>query len=93
MNIPRPEFQTTALSDLCRRYQVRELALFGSTARGEQSLSSDIDLFLAVAGLSRELSVLMRRPVDLVPKASLKKTLREQVLAEAEVDYALDATE
>jgi predicted nucleotidyltransferase len=99
MNIPRPEFQTTALSDLCRRHQVRELALFGSTVRGEQSLGSDIDLlvefepqarigFLALAGLSRELSVLMCRPVDLVPKAGLKKTLRGQVLAEAEVVYA-----
>ena len=99
MNIPRSEFQTTALSELCRRYQVRELALFGSVARGEQRVDSDIDLlvefepqarvgFLALSSLSRELSVLMRRPVDLVPKAGLKKTIREQVLAEAEVVYA-----
>ena len=99
MNIPHPEFQTTAFSDLCRRYQVRELALFGSTVRGEQSIGSDIDLlvefepqarvgFQALSSLSRELSSLMQRSVDLVPKAGLKRTIRDQVLSEAQVIYA-----
>ena len=94
-----PQFEEAALSVLCRRYQVRELALFGSTVRGEQREDSDLDFlvefepqahigFLALSELSRELSALMRRPVDLVPKAGLKKTIREQVLAEAEIIYA-----
>lgn len=99
MNISPPELPADALGDLCRKYQVRELALFGSAARGEQTTDSDLDFlvefepqarvgFLALSGLSRELSVLTHCPVDLVPKAGLKRTIRDQVLAEAKVIYA-----
>ena len=90
---------TNAVADLCRKYQVRELALFGSAARGEMTAQSDLDFlvefqpqahvgFLTLSGLSRELSSVLHRPVDLVPKAGLKPTLRAEVLAEAEVVYA-----
>ena len=34
------------LEELCRRYQVRELSLFGSAARGELRPESDIDLLV-----------------------------------------------
>ena len=99
MSIQQPDFATAALGDLCRRYQVRELALFGSAVRGRQREDSDLDFlvefepqarieFLVLSSLSRELSELMHRSVDLVPKAGLKKTIREQVLAEAKVVYA-----
>ncbi len=99
MNTQAPDLSTTALRDLCRRYQVRELALFGSAARGELRADSDLDFlvefepqarvgFLTLSSLSRELSSLLHRPVDLVPKAGLKPTIRGQVLAEAEVVYA-----
>ena len=99
MNDQQPEISTTALGELCRKYRVRELALFGSATRGELRADSDLDFlvefevqarvgFLALAGLSRELSLLMRRQVDLVPKAGLKAALRGQVLAESEVVYA-----
>ena len=94
-----PQFENAALSIICHRYQVRELALFGSTVRGEQNAGSDLDFlvefepqarvgFLTLSSLTRELSNLMHCPVDLVPKAGLKKAIREQVLAEAEVVYA-----
>ena len=100
MNSTKPELEKlAALSDLCRRYQVRELAVFGSTVRGEQRPDSDIDLliefepqvragFLTLSRLSRELSALLHRPVDLVPKMGLKHTIKDQVLIEAEVIYA-----
>lgn len=99
MNSQKPEFPTTALNALCRKYQVRELSLFGSAARGELRADSDLDFlvefepqarigFLALSGLSRELSALLHRPVDLVPKAGLKPIIRGQVLAEMEVVYA-----
>ena len=38
------EVDGAILADLCRRYQVRELSLFGSAARGEMRPDSDIDL-------------------------------------------------
>ena len=35
-----------AITEICRRYQVRELSLFGSAARGEMREDSDIDLMV-----------------------------------------------
>jgi len=98
MNMTRLALTTTALADLCRKYQVRELALFGSAVRGELHADSDLDFlvefepqarvgFLTLAGLSRELSCLLHCPVDLVPKAGLKPATRGRILAEAEIVY------
>jgi len=73
------EVDEISLADLCRRYQVRELALFGSAARGESRADSDIDLLVEFlpqahiglmdyAGLMLDLSKLLGRKVDLVSK-------------------------
>ena len=86
------------LAALCRKYAVRELSVFGSAARGEVECDSDVDLLvlfedgaevglLKLAGLQRELTALLGRRVDLVPKDSLKPILRDAVMAEAEVLY------
>jgi predicted nucleotidyltransferase len=99
MNTHSQELPIAALRDLCLKYQVRELALFGSAARGEQNEDSDLDFlvefepqarigFLSFSSLSRELSALTHCRVDLVPKLGLKKTIRDQVLAEAKIIYA-----
>ena len=67
------------IAEICRRHQVKELAVFGSAARGEVRPDSDIDLlveFLAEARVSllrhaaaeRELSAWLGRRVDLVSK-------------------------
>lgn len=67
------------LADLCRRYHVRELSLFGSAARGEMRPDSDIDLLVEFipeakvdlfeySGLMQDLSTLIGRKVDLVSK-------------------------
>lgn len=87
------------LADFCRRYGVRELALFGSRASGEAKPDSDVDLlvsfepgvrvtFLTLARMQRELEALLGRSVDLVPKDGLKPVIRDQVLASARVLYA-----
>jgi predicted nucleotidyltransferase len=39
--LPEPE-----IAAICRRYQVRELCVFGSAARGEMGPDSDIDLLV-----------------------------------------------
>jgi uncharacterized protein len=93
------EIPAAAIAAICRRYQVRELSLFGSSLRGEAGQASDIDLlvdfvpeaevgFLALAAMARELSTLLGRKVDLVPKDGLKPLIRASVLAEAEVVFA-----
>lgn len=87
------------IAALCRRYQVRELAVFGSYLRDDFRPDSDIDLlvefapeaeigFLLLSRMGRELSQLLHRPVDLVPKGGLKRTIRDQVLASRKVLYA-----
>ncbi len=83
----------------CRRYQVRELALFGSMLHQEHRPESDVDLlvsfqpaarvtFLTLARMQRELETLLGRKVDLVPKDGLKPVIRDHVLATARVLYA-----
>ena len=87
------------LVPFCRRYQVRELALFGSMLRQDHHPESDVDLlvsfqpaarvtFLTLARMQRELEALLGRKVDLVPKDGLKPVIRDHVLATARVLYA-----
>jgi hypothetical protein len=90
---------TEEVAELCRQYRVRQLALFGSVLGEEFGPESDVDVlvdfepdahigFMALSRLQRELSVMLKRPVDLVPKDGLKARIREAVLSSAEVVYA-----
>lgn len=91
------DIDLTRLVEVCERYGVAELSLFGSVARGTATESSDIDLLyvmapgralgFAINRLEDELSELFGRTVDLVSKRSLHRLLRERVLAEARTLY------
>jgi hypothetical protein len=86
------------LADLCRRYGVAELAMFGSFARGEGTVASDVDLLyvlepgtrlgFAINDLEDELAALFKRPVDLVSKRALHRLIRDGVLSDARTLYA-----
>ena len=87
------------IADLCRRYDVQELAVFGSAARGDMQPNSDIDILVdfkasarigivKFASLSEELESLLGRGVDLVTKPGLKPRVRPHVLQEAQVVYS-----
>lgn len=86
------------LAEVCERYGVAELAVFGSVARGDAGPDSDIDLLFAltpgarlgfaVFDLEDELSDIFGRPVDLLSKETVHRLLRAQVMAEAKVLYA-----
>ena len=88
----------TKLSEVCDRYGITELSVFGSVARGEDRPDSDIDLLYVLAPgrhlgfsinrLEDELAELFGRPVDLVSKAALHRAIRDDVLAEARELYA-----
>jgi predicted nucleotidyltransferase len=86
------------LAQLCEKYGIAELSVFGSVARGEDRPGSDIDLlYVRVPGndlgmsyfaLQEDLEELFGRPVDLVPKEGLHRVIRDQVIADAQVLYA-----
>jgi hypothetical protein len=87
-----------AIAELCAKYGVVELSVFGSTARGDADENSDVDLLyvrgpnaargLAFFGLRQELETLLGHRVDLVPKEGLHWVIKERVLGDAEVLYA-----
>lgn len=86
------------LADVCRRYQVQELSLFGSAARGKIGPDSDLDLLVEFRSnapiglldyaLMLDLSELLGRKVDLVSKNRLKCRRRPSILREARLLYA-----
>jgi len=86
------------LLNLCRRYQVASLKVFGSVARGEEHQDSDIDILvqfvhpvslLTLVRLERELSDLFGRKVDLLTEQALSPYIRDAVIASAREIYAL----
>jgi uncharacterized protein len=86
------------IAEICQRYGVARLEVFGSVSRGEDRADSDIDLLYELAPgarlgwdietLADELSGALGRPVDLVSRKALHRRLRDAVLAEAQPLYA-----
>jgi predicted nucleotidyltransferase len=86
-----------ALADVCRRRHINRLSLFGSVARGQERLDSDLDLLvvfdegknpgLDFGDIEDELSRLFDRPVDLRTPHDLSRYFRSEVVAEAVVLY------
>jgi predicted nucleotidyltransferase len=72
------------------------IGLFGSTARGEDTASSDIDLLvrlskpkslLSLVKLERTLSEAIGRKVDLLTESAISPYLKERILKEIKVLY------
>jgi predicted nucleotidyltransferase len=87
------------IAEVCRRYQVHELAVFGSAAREDLRPDSDIDLLVEFepeariglfkfAELSGQVEGLLGRKVDLVTKPGLKPWIRPHVLRDLQIVYA-----
>ena len=81
------------LPEVQQKYRVRQIGVFGSFVRGEQTESSDIDVLvefdptarfglLTFCQLENELSDLLNRKVDLVMKDGLKPRIGERILEE-----------
>ena len=73
------------LAELCQKYRIAELSVFGSVARGDAQPDSDVDLLYVRApgndlgmsyfALHDDLEKLFGRPVDLVPKEGLHRVI------------------
>ena len=92
-----------AIKAFCDRWQVEELALFGSVLRDDFGPHSDIDILIrfrtertpglfGIAEMERELGDLFGRRVDLVTRAAIEESRnyirRKAILESAQVVYA-----
>lgn len=95
----RLDFDQSALAEFCRRNHIRRLAFFGSVLREDFGADSDVDVLVefepgAKVGLQRmatlesELSNIIGRKADLRTPADLSRYFRDDVVAEAQVQYA-----
>ena len=76
---------------LNKRFNVKEIGIFGSFVRGEQKETSDLDILVEfersvslfeIVRLERFLSELLGEKVDLVMKNSLKPRIGKHILRE-----------
>ncbi len=78
---------------LCYQFGASHVRVFGSAARREETIESDIDflvdfpsgydLFKQRLPLSESLQHLLQRKIDLIPEHELNKHLRKRILEEA----------
>lgn len=88
------------LSELCRKWKVKELSLFGSILRDDFSPTSDVDVLVSfdpaapwslwdLMDMKEQLEALFGRSVDLVEKEALRNPWRKRrILSTYEVVYA-----
>jgi uncharacterized protein len=96
--VPGVDVDEERLADICDRYGIAELQVYGSQTRGTAGPASDIDVLYAlrpgrrlgweIEQLADELTGLFGRRVDLVSLRSLHPMLKSSVLAEARPIYA-----
>ena len=86
------------IAAFCRANGIRRLAIFGSVLRDDFTPESDIDMlvefisgvrigYLGMARMSRELTALLKHPVDLRTPAELHPAFRDEVLRDAKDEY------
>jgi predicted nucleotidyltransferase/DNA-binding XRE family transcriptional regulator len=82
-----------AIRAAARRRRIRNIRVFGSAARGEESAASDVDLLVdfdaskhgvvPLVGFARDVRAIVGREVDATTVALLRDEVRERALAEA----------
>ena len=98
LSLSQPE-----VSGCCRRWRIRELALFGSALRDDFGSDSDVDLLVTFTPeaewslldhvqMQTELSELLGRPVDLVSRRAIERSAnpirKREILSTARTVYA-----
>jgi uncharacterized protein len=99
MKLKNIRVPTDKISELCQKWHIHKLSLFGSVLRDDFTADSDIDIlvefepeftpgFFKLHQIQEELSELFdRRTIDLVTLKFLNHRIRDRVLATAEVCY------
>lgn len=96
------DLQSTQAAEFCKRWGIRELAVFGSILRSDFRPDSDIDVLFALEegvkltleswmDMEDELTAILGRKVDLIPRRSVeagRNPLRKQeILGTARTVY------
>lgn len=88
------------IESFCKKWHVRELAVFGSAIRGDFHPESDIDILVSFfpeshiglwefTDMREELEALFQRRVDLLAKEALRNPFRRNSILESrEILYA-----
>jgi uncharacterized protein len=91
------EQHRSELSELCRKYAVKRLALFGSAVRGDFDVGSDLDFVVEFTdftvenaadrylGLLVDLEDLFGRKIDLVSYPAIRNPFFKQVVDQTRV--------
>ena len=97
---PQIQLDQEALGTFCRKWQIRELSLFGSALRDDFGPDSDLDFLVSfdqaapwslwdLVTMHDELASITNREVDLVDKEGLRNPYRrKEILSTCEVIYA-----
>lgn len=84
----------------CRRWRIKEFAIFGSTLRDDYRPESDVDVLVTfqdgapwglfeIMEMTEELQEIFGRKVDLVEKEALRNPFRRhEILTQCQVVYA-----
>jgi len=94
-----PDIYRDHIAEFCRRHHITKLSLFGSVLREDFNDDSDLDVLIEfdpahipglirLTSMERELTVLVGRKVDLRTPHDLSRYFRDQVLADARIQYA-----
>lgn len=90
----------TRIAEFCRKWRVRELAIFGSALRDDFGPESDVDVLVELeedapwslfdwVDMIDELKAIFEREVDLVEKGAIRNPFRRRnILRTHEVVYA-----
>ena len=88
------------IKELCKKYHIIELSIFGSSLRDDFHKDSDIDFLVSfnknakislfdIVDLKEDLKQLVSREVDIVEKEAMKNPFRKkEILLTREVIYA-----
>jgi uncharacterized protein len=91
MNRPLQQ-QREAILRIAEKYGARNVRVFGSMSRGDDSNNSDVDLLVDLeprrslldqVGLKQEIEELLGRPVDIVVEGGISPYLEKRILSEA----------
>ena len=90
--------------NLCKKYFIIELSIFGSSIRDDFTQNSDVDILVSfdkgskitlfdIIELENEFAKLLGRDVDIVEKESLKNPIRKnKILLFCEIIYSIYKT-